>query len=397
MALVNGLASCSAPGVYQNRNPRTYSATYSGDANNVAASVSFTQRVATNTAALTVSANPLPPIVSGRTANLTALVKMSSPTGTVTFFDNGVPITGCTQTPLSMLPDAIDAAVVKCTLVMPASSSGFKQYVATYFYPAGHISGRVFEQATIDVRVVAQGPLDYTDMWWSGIAENGWGISITQHGPIQFNVIYAYDNLGKSMWYVMPGGSFNADGTVFTGALFLPTSSSFSAYDKTKFVIGAPVGSASIAYASDSTATLTYTINGITGTKSIQRQIFAAETTGLNLRTNDLWWATFAEDGWGMNIAQQGRVLFPVWYTYDAAGKTTFFTVQGGSWNGTVWSGTVYSHTSSAWLGVPYNPALITATAVGTMVLDFNDASNATMTYTVNGITQVKTIQRQPY
>ena len=353
--------------------------------------------MAVNSAVLTVAATPLPPIVSGRTSTLTALVKMRSPAGTVTFFDNGVPVTGCAQQALSLLPDSVDAAVATCIVVAPVVASGVKQYTATYFYPSGHVSGRVFEQTTYDLRVVATGPLDYTDMWWAGASENGWGMSVMQHGPIQFNVIFAYDNAGKSLWYVMPGGSFNAAGTVFTGPLYLPTSSPFSAYDKSKFVIGPPVGSATITYTSSTTATLSYTINGTSATKQIQRQIFATETGGPNLRTNDLWWGTFAEDGWGMNISQQGRVLFPIWYTYDATGKATFFTVQGGSWSGTVWSGTIYSHTSSPWLGVQYSPSSFTATIVGSMSLDFSDASNATMTTTVNGITQVRPIQRQPY
>ena len=395
--LVAGTARCTAPGAFQNQNPRQYLAAYSGDATNAPASASFAQSVALNTAVLTLAAFPLPPIVSGRTTTLSALVKMISPAGTVTFFDNGIPVTGCEQTAVSMLADATDSAIVTCTVTLPASPSGIKQYVATFFYPAGHVSGRVSEQANIDLRVTAQGPADYTDMWWAGVSENGWGMSVTQHGPIQFNVIFAYDSLGKSLWYVMPGGSFNAAGTVFSGPLYLPTSSPFSAYDKTQFVIGAPIGSASITYHDSNTATLAFTINGINGTKTIQRQIFAAETTGPNLRTNDLWWATFAEDGWGMNIAQQGRVLFPVWYTYDATGKATFFTAQNGNWRGTVWSGDVFSHSSSPWLGVAYNPSLFTATIVGTMSLDFSNASSATMTTTVNGITQVRHIERQPY
>ena len=395
--LVAGTASCVAPGSFQNQNPRQYLAAYSGDAGNAPASISFSQIVAVNTAVLTVAAYPLPPIVAGRTTTLTALIKMNSPSGTVTFFDNAVPITGCTQTAIALVPDATDAAVATCTVTAPDSPSGLKQYVATYFYPAGHVSGRVFEQTNFDLRVVAQGPADYTDMWWAGAAENGWGISITQHGPIQFNVIFAYDNLGKPLWYVMPRGDFNTGGTVVSGPLYLATSSPFSAYDKSQFVIGAPVGTATITYSSNNAATLAYTINGISATKSIQREVFAAEISGPNLRVNDLWWATFAEDGWGMNIAQQGHVLFPVWYTYNAAGKATFFTAQNGSWNGTVWSGTVYTHASSAWLGVPYSPSLFTSTVVGTMSLDFSDASNATMTTTVNGVTQVKHIERQPY
>jgi len=394
---VSGTANCTAPGTYQKQNPRQYLAAYSGDSNNAAGSASYLQMVSQNIAVLSVAALPLPPIVTGRAVTLTALVRMSSPAGSVSFSDNGVPLAGCTQTALSLVPDAVDAAVATCTLTAPTAASGIKQYLATYFYPAGHPSGKVSEQTTYDLRVVATGPADYTDMWWAGSSENGWGMSVTQHGPIQFNVIFAYEATGKALWYVMPGGSFDAAGTVFTGSLFLPTSSPFSAYDKSRFAIGPPVGSATITYTSNSTATLAYTINGISASKSIQRQVFALETTGANLRLNDLWWATFAEDGWGVNIAQQGRVLFPIWYTYDATGKATFFTAQGGSWNGTVWSGTIFAHTSAAWLGVPYNGSQFTATNVGAISIDFSDASNATMTYTVNGITQVKTIQRQPY
>ena len=392
--LVAGQALCNAPGSLQNQNPRNYVATYSGDAANATASTSFAQVVSVNMAALSVSANPLMPVVGGRSATITALVKMVSPVGTVTFFDNGVPVTGCTQTPIALLPDATDSAVATCTVNAPAAT---KQYVVSYFYPAGHISGRVFEQTNFDLRTTATGPTDFTDMWWAGVGENGWGMSVTQHGPIQFNVIFAYDNLGKPLWYVMTRGEFNAAGNVVSGQLFLAKSSPFSAYNKASFVIGAPVGSATITYSGNSAATLAYTINGVSGTKSIQRQLFAPATTGPNLLVNDIWWATAAEDGWGMNIAQQGRVLFPVWYTYNAAGTATFFTVQNGSWNGTVWSGTVYTHASSAWLGVPYTASLFTSTVVGTMSLDFSDASNATMTYTVNGITQVKRIERQPF
>ena len=168
-------------------------------------------------------------------------------------------------------------------------------------------------------------------------------------------------------------------------------------------MIGASVGTATITYAANGTATLAYTINGISATKSIQKQLLAPLPTGpatnttQSLLTNDLWWGTSTEDGWGINIAQQGRALFPVWYTYDDAGKATFFTAQGGSWQGTVWTGTIYSHTSSPWLGVTFNAALSRATSVGTMSLDFSDAGNAMMTTTVNDKTQARRIERQAY
>ncbi|MEP7154396.1 MAG: fibronectin type III domain-containing protein [Betaproteobacteria bacterium] len=396
--LVAGTASCTAPGTYQNTNPRQYNVSYSGDANFQAAIASYQLSVVTTAATLSVNATPLPPVVGGRTAKLTALVKMTNPVGTVSFLENGAAITGCAQLPVTILPDlATDAAVASCTVTVQTGFTGNKPYGVNYFYPAGHASGRVLEQLAYNLSVVESAPLDYTDMWWVGPSENGWGVSITQHGGVQFNVIFAYDNAGKSIWYVMPGGTFTSGGTVLTGPLYLPTSAPFNAYDTSRFAANAPVGTATLTFTSASTATLAYTINGISGTKSIQRQIFGAETTGANLRINDLWWATIAENGWGMNIAQQGRTLFPVWYTYDTSGRASFFSAQGGSWTGTVWTGILFSHTSSAWLGVPYNPAAVGVTNVGTMSLDFTDANNATMTYTVNGVTQQKRIERQPY
>ncbi|MBL8512094.1 MAG: hypothetical protein JNM52_10665, partial [Betaproteobacteria bacterium] len=58
--------------------------------------------------------------------------------------------------------------------------------------------------------------------------------------------------------------------------------------------------------------------------------------------------------------------------------------------------------TSSAWLGVAYNPAALQVLPVGSMTLDFAGISNgrattATMTYTVNGLTQSKAITRQAF
>ena len=196
---------------------------------------------------------------------------------------------------------------------------------------------------------------------------------------------------------MIPGGSWNAAQTAFTGNLYLPTSSPFNAYDKAQFRINASVGSATVTYTGIGTASLAYTINGVSGVKSIQRQLFATDDGQPRLQVYDLWWAGSQEDGWGMNIAQQGRVLFPVWYTYDASGKAVFFAVPGGTWNGSTFTGDIYSTVASPWLGAPYDPSLFRANLVGSMTLSFVDQSNAVMRYTVNGVTQTKNIVRQPY
>jgi chitinase len=219
----------------------------------------------------------------------------------------------------------------------------------------------------------------------------------------RFNLIafYVYDNDGKPVWTVMPGGTWNSDFTIYTGLLYQPTSAAFSNYDVTQFKPGSAVGNATITFTDTNNATLAYVINGASGQirnqKIIQRQPFGVTDNQPRIIVNDLWWADTKENGWGINIAQQARTLFMVWYTYAIDGKTTWFTVPGGVWSGTTFTGDIYTTTSSPWLGVNYDATKFKTTKVGTMVIDFEDANKACMTYTVNGLTQTKVITRQPF
>ncbi len=60
------------------------------------------------------------------------------------------------------------------------------------------------------------------DLWWTGLIENGWGLSIAQQSNALFAVWYSYDQSGNPTWYVMPGGEWRSSSTGrnFVGALF---------------------------------------------------------------------------------------------------------------------------------------------------------------------------------
>ena len=293
----------------------------------------------------------------------------------------------------ALVPVVIDSHLMRITVSGVNLSPTGK--TATYAYNGLGGSCYAFSKtAAIDALPSSAALTDYSDMWWTGATENGWGMSITQHGSIQFVVMYVYDASGKPLWYVMPGGAWNPNRTEYKGTLYLPTSAPFSAYDTTQFKANAPVGTATLSYSSDSDMVLSYTINGVSGTKTLTRQAFGGGTPVL--KVNDLWWNP-AENGWGLNIAQQGAALFPVWYTYDATGKDTWFVVPAGAWTGNSYAGDIYATTGSPWLGATYNPVSLVVTKVGAMTLNFSDANNATMTYSVNGVTQTKSIVRQPF
>ena len=391
--LIGATASCTVPGSFQNAGVVTYSISYSGDGTNSPSSALHQQVVNINEATLSAVVSPLQ-VVAGQSATIRAMVVGKSLTNTVSFFENSVALQGCSNLPIALLPGTTEMGVAVCTV--PNVGAGAHTYVVNYPSSIG------FKQVNLSITASpSTAPIDYTDMWWAGTSENGWGVSITQHGLKQFIVLYVYDSSGKPIFYAMPDGTWNAQQTAFTGALYQPTSSPFSAYNAASFrpggAVNGSVGTATVTYTGPSTARLDYTINNTTGTKQISRMAFGTDDGQPKLQVNDLWWGGESENGWGLNISQQGRVLFPVWYTYNAQGNATWFGVPGGTWNGNVFTGDIYSATSSNWLGVQYVAGSFAVTKVGTMSLTFSDQSSALMTYTVNGVTQSKSIVRQPY
>ena len=260
-------------------------------------------------------------------------------------------------------------------------------------------------------------PLAYSDMWWAGQAENGWGMAITQHAPShqQFNAFYVYEANGTPTWYVMPGGRWNADFSNFSGALYRPTGSRLDNFNPANVVVGNTVGNADITFVDLENAILRYTINGVTGTKNIVRQKFGVTSTVPAIQVGDLWWGGETQSGWGISLVQQFRSLFGVWYTYGTNGAATWYVMPDGSWgtgaDANTYSGTLYTTLGSPWLGATYNPAALAVTQVGTITFVFTPeagsggvarAAAAQMTYRFTagpyaGTTQTKSISRQPF
>lgn len=242
-------------------------------------------------------------------------------------------------------------------------------------------------------------PNPFKDMWWGGLGENGWGVSIVQHGDTLFNVLYAYDTAGKPTWLVMPGGAWNEGRTAFEGALYRPHGAPFSAYDPTKFGPGESVGSAKLSVMDGNNLMLDYTIDGVAGHKRITRQAFAPQDpAALSSDYADMWWGGAGQNGWGIAWLQQYRTLFGVWFTYDATGAPTWFVMPSGAWtDATTYQGRLYRTTGSPWLGVPYDPSLFRTTDAGPFSIRFADDGHATLGYTVDGHAGTLTLSRQPF
>jgi len=109
-------------------------------------------------------------------------------------------------------------------------------------------------------------------------------------------------------------------------------------------------------------------------------------------------WFNQAESGWGINLAHQGNKVFATLFTYGADGKARWFVMSDGNRSATsanVFSGTLFQTQGPAFNTVPWTA--VTPTAVGTMSLNFTHGNQATLTYTVNGVSVTKQIQRQVF
>ncbi|HEX4780395.1 MAG TPA: hypothetical protein VH301_06555 [Usitatibacter sp.] len=119
---------------------------------------------------------------------------------------------------------------------------------------------------------------------------------------------------------------------------------------------------------------------------------------GTNVDYSDQWFNP-AESGWGLNIVEHAsQNIFAVWFVFDANGKPTWYTLPGGGWTGpTTFAGTLFATTGPPASGASFNASAVRTRDVGSATISFTDASHATFSYTIDGVTGQKSITRQPF
>ena len=259
--------------------------------------------------------------------------------------------------------------------------------------------------ASVDLASASR-PVNHTALWWNS-DQSGWGINFAHQGDIVFGTLFTYDAAGEPMWLVMPQGT-RRSGSTYSGTLYRTTGPAFNASPFTP--IGpanvSEVGTMTVSFAGD-TAALSYTVNGSLVDKTVRKQVFGehaaechpavSERAGLG-HYQDLWWNP-AESGWGINLTQQGDVIFATLFTYDAAGKGLWLVLPAGTRQSDgSYSGDLYRTTGPAFNAAPWRAiGAANITRVGTMQLRFSNGTSGTLGYSYNGVTVVKAITRQEF
>jgi len=132
---------------------------------------------------------------------------------------------------------------------------------------------------TVDTTTSTGGPLN--GLFYNSPAESeaGWGVSLTQRGPIIFVAWFTYDAAKQPTWYVASNCAVSNNGC--SGDLYKITNGENPLIPWTGSIkienFQAPptfTGSISFAFTDNDNGTMTFTINGVSGSKTITRQTF---------------------------------------------------------------------------------------------------------------------------
>jgi hypothetical protein len=118
---------------------------------------------------------------------------------------------------------------------------------------------------------------DYTDLWFNR-GESGWGVNLIQQGNTIFATLFVYGPDQTPRWYVASSMT-GTSSTSFTGPLYRTTGPYFGA----AWTGGGPaiqVGTMTFNFNTPTTGTLTYSVDGVPVSKSVERQTFTANNLG---------------------------------------------------------------------------------------------------------------------
>jgi hypothetical protein len=112
-----------------------------------------------------------------------------------------------------------------------------------------------------------------SDLWYHP-GEDGWGVNIIEQQGTLFVTLFVYGPDGRATWYVGSNVSevSASSGRMFTGALYVTTGPWFGGFFSPGQVGVRQVGSVTVSASSPVSAVLSYSVDGTSVSKSIQRQ-----------------------------------------------------------------------------------------------------------------------------
>lgn len=128
-----------------------------------------------------------------------------------------------------------------------------------------------------------------------------------------------------------------------------------------------------------------------------------ASATSFSTDFSDLWSVLPAEDGWGVNVVQQGDTLFITLFVYGPDNKPAWYVGPATRFknvapdNALVFEGILYS-TTGPWFGAPvFDPAAVQGNPEGLVQFAASDINQAKLMYSVGETVVTKSVRRQSW
>jgi hypothetical protein len=151
------------------------------------------------------------------------------------------------------------------------------------------------------------------------------------------------------------------------------------------------VGAGTLTFADTDVATLDFTIDGMSGSKTISRQMVAKNGTGAAMDYTGVWWSP-DESGWSIALMQQTGTIFITWYAFDADGKPVWYEAPNCLVVGSGCSADLFQVSGGSPLTAAWNGSNKVTSKVGWVSFAFSDPNNGTMSYSLNGVAGARSI-----
>jgi len=237
----------------------------------------------------------------------------------------------------------------------------------------------------------ANTPGALSGQWWNH-NESGWGVDFTQRGNTIFAAWYTYDSSGNPKWYVTTCTNIASS---CSGDVLQVNASHGFFVQGVAAIASANVGTVTFVFNGNDAGTMTYSVGGVSRSVAIERQILQASGTTPAVSYTDLWWGGASQSGWGLAITHQFSTMFLAWYVYNDSGQPMWYVATITNATASGGTGQLFRTTGPAF-STSFNPNAVLAIPTGTITVNFTDANNGTISYTVTGEgSGSKTITRQ--
>jgi alpha-tubulin suppressor-like RCC1 family protein len=244
---------------------------------------------------------------------------------------------------------------------------------------------------------------NYSGIYWNP-QESGHGLFVAQAGDTLVPVWYTYDTDGKPLWFLVSGATLQPDGS-YSGDVSRYTGAPFNQSPANAVLTTTQVGTARLRFGTEGSVEFNYTINNQTQTRNMVKLDIAPTNPLSCIATNsprstasnytDLWWNP-TQQGWGLNLLHQGPTIFITWYTFASDIRPMWVSglaqrQPDGSFTGPL----NRPLTGTPWPNINGAPATVQPIpTVGNFSLKFSNGEAGTFTWTLDGMTQTRSIRR---